>query len=1137
MRRIPGDRPFAGAGPTSWALALVCGLAAVPGCIRSAAELPERPEGAIVSGQALVRDLASGDWVAQAGVSVAIVGRSRRTTTDDTGRFQLDRLPLDTPLTVTLQAPRAPGEPLRARRLAPVQAIIDGQTIDLGTVRLSRPGAVSGRVLLRDAPDALAEGRGGTLVVATGTSFRAVTAADGTFTLPGLPEGFYDIVAFAAGFTPEGVEGVAVIAAGTTELQDITLLAGPGPEVTVTSRARRADISEDAGHAGISVRFDDEQDDTRSFEATSADDGAYSVTLPVGVYVASASADGLGTEIQTGVAVLGEGVLGLAPFFLSAPAEADFDGDGIPDSEDPDDDNDGCLDEADVFPRNPAYCFDNDEDGIADAIDPDDDNDGLSDAEEVTPGADGWITDPLNADTDGDGVGDDPDVCPTVADDQSDTDGDGRGDACDPDDPISQAPSPVITGFSPAEAGAGTTLEIFGNNLDQIEGAPPTVVLFGLPLTPSVGISPDIVTRQRIQVVVPADVATGQLQVFARGQTATSTGTFTFRPAPFVTEVFPVGGRVGSSAEVVGDHFDVPGVRVFLAGVPCEIVPDPVTGAQVSQRSQGGALRDAIRFLIPRNATDGAIEVRTDFGSGFSRFAYDVSDVPVSITEYAPTTAAIGRELNVFGVGFSTSDIPGTPTPEVIFNFGTTSEIRVPIEPDFTDNRFDVIVPPGTQTGLPFALVHPVPDGPIVARPNLTIDPNLPVVTALVPDFVQAGESLTITGTNLTGTTQVELGGGVVVPQAQLTVRPSSIELTVPPAFQAGPVTVTTARGSASSLTRLGRITLSPPVRAEGSGQFAVFRANSKGGFGANGDEFYAVESAGNIVQVFTTTAAVPRWDRRVDVTAALPFNERIADFTTGPLGNVAVVRTVQRSYVVLSLPSLTRITGGSCSIQSRTISFGQTAMQFDPVRPFAYDEIGNRATAPREGVVRIDLRDGSCRTLEVGDRRGQGVGAVVPLPNDRLLLTHTSSGSAVMNIDPGSSLFTRLVPPFDGSGINAARLFRTIGDRVVIDNGTGAASALSIYEPFVAAPSPVSGANSLYYMGSGDRRFLLGQRSSGGGLGVQIIDVLAVPPRVVRPQVLGADLSVAAARPTQSSWIVRDQTEQLSVRRLEVFP
>jgi len=82
----------------------------------------------------------------------------------------------------------------------------------------------------------------------------------------------------------------------------------------------------------------------------------------------------------------------------------DTDGDGTPDTTDPDDDNDGTLDVNDAFPLDPTETVDTDGDGIGNNADDDDDNDGMPDTWETENGLN-----PLNAadaslDPDGDGL-------------------------------------------------------------------------------------------------------------------------------------------------------------------------------------------------------------------------------------------------------------------------------------------------------------------------------------------------------------------------------------------------------------------------------------------------------------------------------------------------------------------------------------------------------------------------------------------------------------------------------------------------------------------------------------------------------------------------------------------------------------
>ena len=113
-----------------------------------------------------------------------------------------------------------------------------------------------------------------------------------------------------------------------------------------------------------------------------------------------------------------DGVIGTEDDILSP--------DGICNGIDTDDDNDGWLDEEDIFPNDPTEWKDYDTDGIGDNMDLDDDNDMLTDISEIESG-----TDPQNSDTDFDGYPDNLDIFPLDARDWGDSDSDGVGDNTD----------------------------------------------------------------------------------------------------------------------------------------------------------------------------------------------------------------------------------------------------------------------------------------------------------------------------------------------------------------------------------------------------------------------------------------------------------------------------------------------------------------------------------------------------------------------------------------------------------------------------------------------------------------------------------------------------------------------------------
>ena len=99
---------------------------------------------------------------------------------------------------------------------------------------------------------------------------------------------------------------------------------------------------------------------------------------------------------------------------------------------DQDTDGDNAADFFDAFPDDGSEFSDFDGDGVGNNADTDDDNDGLTDDEELSLGLD-----PLNPDTDGDGIDDASDVFPLDPSESADTDGDGVGNNADafPDDP------------------------------------------------------------------------------------------------------------------------------------------------------------------------------------------------------------------------------------------------------------------------------------------------------------------------------------------------------------------------------------------------------------------------------------------------------------------------------------------------------------------------------------------------------------------------------------------------------------------------------------------------------------------------------------------------------------------------------
>ncbi len=133
----------------------------------------------------------------------------------------------------------------------------------------------------------------------------------------------------------------------------------------------------------------------------------------------------------------------------------DFDGDGMDDSVDTDDDNDGVLDADDAFDYDDSEWTDTDSDGTGNNADTDDDNDGTLDSSDAFPedssesvDSDGDGTgDSADTDDDNDGTLDSSDAFPYDSSESVDSDGDGLGDNADTDDDNDGYPDTVENSY------------------------------------------------------------------------------------------------------------------------------------------------------------------------------------------------------------------------------------------------------------------------------------------------------------------------------------------------------------------------------------------------------------------------------------------------------------------------------------------------------------------------------------------------------------------------------------------------------------------------------------------------------------------------------------------------------------------
>ncbi len=487
------------------------------GCLRDLPDIPPPSEGGTVTGRVLVRDRASTELVGLRGASVGITGTAIFAATDERGFFQLPRTPLGS-LVITITRPYAPGQSRAGRRLDGVSILSSGQSLDLGDIELYGSGDITGSVRVDTDPAA----GPGALVVAAQTGYKSVVGLDRAFTLPSMPEGAFDVVAFLPTFDPATHGAVRITANASVRLREIVFSGAPAADVVASGSVQLAA----GGDPSIATaRFVREDDPTVERTGMAGSDGRFSLTLPPGSYRASFTAPGHREVRILGVAATRAGAVGLVPIHLSPEAPGDFDDDGILDEVDGDADNDGCANADDLAPRDSYACRDADGDGQDDDIDQDDDDDGLLDAEEITAGLDTWITNPLAADTDGDGPDDRADNCPTFTNaDQADANGDGRGDACAT--ATSTTPGTPPTGITvfPSLVMPGDRIRFTGPGLVDV-----TSIHVG-----DIALDAVTATTGGVLATVPAGISPGETRLTTgRGEIpGPALSTITVRPVP-----------------------------------------------------------------------------------------------------------------------------------------------------------------------------------------------------------------------------------------------------------------------------------------------------------------------------------------------------------------------------------------------------------------------------------------------------------------------------------------------------------------------------------------------------------------------------------------------------------------------------
>jgi len=451
--------------------------------------------------------------------------------------------------------------------------------------------------------------------------------------------------------------------------------------------------------------------------------------------------------------------------------------------------------------------------------------------------------------------------------------------------------------------GGGTVVTITGTNLI---GA--TAVTFdGIAAT---GIS--VVSGTSITATTPGHATAGLVNVIVTtpNGTATGTGAYTYVALPTVTSIAPpTGPTVGGTGVTITGTDLIGATSVTFDGIAATGI-SVVSGTSITATTPGHAA-GAVNVVVT-----------TPNGTATGTGAYTYVGIP-AVTSVAPPT---GPTVGGTGVTITGTDLIGATS--VTFDGIAATGISVvsgtsitATTPGHVAGAVNVVVttPNGTATGTGAYTYVGIPTFGSVAPPT---------------GSTVGGTGVTITGTNLIGTTSVTFDG--IAATGILVVSGTSITATTPGhAAGAVNVVVTTFNGTATGTgaytyvgipTVTGRLPTSGPVT--GGTSVAITGSGFTGAtavrFGVTSATSYTVNSATSI------TATSPAGTGTVDITV------------TTPGGTSTISAADQYTYAAIPavtgrVPTTGTVSGGTSVAITGSGFTGATAVRFGVTSAASY--------------------------------------------------------------------------------------------------------------------------------------------------------------------------------------------------------
>ncbi|HSY61973.1 MAG TPA: T9SS type A sorting domain-containing protein, partial [Cytophaga sp.] len=215
----------------------------------------------------------------------------------------------------------------------------------------------------------------------------------------------------------------------------------------------------------------------------------------------------------------------------------------------------------------------------------------------------------------------------------------------------------------------------------------------------------------------------------------------------------------------------------------------------------------SVTVVVPAGATTGKITVSTASGMSVlsaQTFTVGVATPVIAATGLSATSGQIGSLLTITGTnlaGITAIQFQGAAALTTGFINNSATAVTVTVPADAAIGKITVTTAAGGTSALSTQTFTVIIPAPTIASTGLSATSG--------PE----GSLLTITGTNLSGITQIKFSGATAVISGFTNNTATSVTVTVPVGAITGKITVTTAGGTSAASTQTFRITVAAATR------------------------------------------------------------------------------------------------------------------------------------------------------------------------------------------------------------------------------------------------------------------------------------------------------------------------------------